>query len=83
MIEPCAPLDAAEGVAKKPSADQATSDPIPDTLDTLGRLMEGEDSRPSPAAMPQRRNVGATATSELPKRQRSRTRGRHSSRPRR
>jgi hypothetical protein len=50
------------------SADQASSEPVPDTLDTVGRLLNGQGVRPSPGAMPQRRRGGAVATSEPPRR---------------
>lgn len=82
MIAPSVVNNTADEV-DEPSADHTSAEPVSDTLDTVGHLADGQDTQPSPAAMPKRRNVGATATSERPKRQRSRTRGGNSSRPRR
>jgi hypothetical protein len=45
------------------SADHASSEPSPDRLDTVGRLLNGKAPRPTPGAMPQRRG-GAVATVE-------------------
>jgi hypothetical protein len=73
-------LREADAVAKS-SVDQTSPEPAKDTMDAVGHLLAGQGIGPTPAAMPQRRNVKATATSELPKRRRTRTRGGHSSRP--
>lgn len=82
MIAPSVVANTSDEV-DEPSVDHTSAEPVSDTLDTMGHLAEAQKTQPSPAAMPKRRNVGATATSERPKRQRSRTRGGNSPRPRR
>ncbi|WP_264065261.1 DUF3631 domain-containing protein [Mycolicibacterium komossense] len=67
--------------AKQTPNHSASTEPTPDTSDTLGRPLKEGGTSPSPAVMPKRRQAGATATANLPKRQRSRTRGGQSSRP--
>jgi Protein of unknown function (DUF3631) len=52
----------------EPSADNTSAEPVSDMLDTTGHPAEEQDTQPSPATMPQRRKVGATATSERRKR---------------
>jgi hypothetical protein len=57
-------VDVADAVAEPMrSADHASPEPSPDTLDTVGRLLNGKAPRPTPGAMPQRRG-GAVATVE-------------------
>ncbi|WP_236147354.1 DUF3631 domain-containing protein [Mycolicibacterium sp. CH28] len=63
------------------SADHTSSEPLPDALDAIGHLPASQDARPSPAAMPKHRDIGAVAISQPPQRKRLRTRGRHSSGP--
>jgi hypothetical protein len=69
VAEPSVPrgvtVDVGDAMAeRKPSADHASSAPASDTSDTFGRLLEGQGTRPSPSAMPQRRRGGAVATVE-------------------
>jgi Protein of unknown function (DUF3631) len=71
------------GEVEKSSANHTSAEPASDMLDTMGHLVEEQDTEPSPAIMPQSRKSGATATSERPKRHRRRTRGGNSSRPHR
>lgn len=64
-----------------PSAGPAASDPPSDTLDTVGRLLEGKATKPSPAVMPQSRIATVRTTSERRHHQRRRTRGRDAPAP--
>lgn len=83
MIEHRQSSHTANEVDERASTDHSSADQVPDTSDTVGRLLGEQATGPSPAAMPKRQQVGATATVELPKPQRARTRGGQSSRPRR
>jgi hypothetical protein len=63
--------DAAEDVGdgmdeERPSTNHTRSEHVRDTPDTVGRLVEGPATRPTPAAMPQRRRDGTVITAEPP-----------------
>jgi hypothetical protein len=64
-----------------PSGNRTSSEAAEDTLDTLGRLVDGQEARPDPGAMPQRRGVIAAATSERPRRRSGHRKSRDPSRP--
>ncbi|MCV7060279.1 DUF3631 domain-containing protein [Mycolicibacterium vaccae] len=81
MIEPRASSRTINDLERQASVGHTSADPVPDTLDTVGRLVEMQGTRPSPAAMPKHLDTGTSAPSALRTRQRSRTRGHHS-RPR-
>lgn len=67
--------------AEKSAGDCAGSQPVPDRVDTFGRGVDADVPRPNPALMPKRLHTGVAIPAGGPKRQRSRTRGRRSSRP--
>jgi hypothetical protein len=65
---------------REPSADHTGSKHVPDTPDTMGRLLEGQSGQPTPGDMPQRR-AATVATAEPPRRHPTRRNFRNPSGP--